>query len=96
MTYTLPNLAVGTSYTLRLHFNEFYWKLAGQRVFNVTVNGTVVLPNFDIIAAAGAPETAIVEQFTVRPIRTATSRLRSRVQRLTNRRSLRWNSTANL
>ncbi|WP_165420392.1 malectin domain-containing carbohydrate-binding protein [Edaphobacter modestus] len=67
ITYTLPNLAVGTSYTLRLHFNEFFWKQVGQRVFNVTVNGNVVLPNFDIIAAAGAPETAIVEQFTVQP-----------------------------
>ncbi|QHN05001.1 hypothetical protein FTO74_17780 [Granulicella sp. WH15] len=67
ITYTLPNLAVGASYTLRLHFNEFYWKQAGQRVFNVTVNGGVVLPNFDIVAAAGAPETAIVEQFTVQP-----------------------------
>ncbi|WP_213807720.1 malectin domain-containing carbohydrate-binding protein [Granulicella sp. dw_53] len=67
ITYTLPNLVVGTSYKLRLHFNEFYWKQAGQRVFNVIVNGDTVLPNFDIIAAAGAPETAIVEEFTVQP-----------------------------
>ncbi|HEY9137294.1 MAG TPA: malectin domain-containing carbohydrate-binding protein, partial [Terriglobus sp.] len=67
ITYSLPNLIAGNMYTLRLHFNEFYWKTAGQRVFNVTVNGNVVLPNFDIIAAAGAPNTAIVEQFTVQP-----------------------------
>ena len=67
ITYTLPNLIAGQTYTLRLHFNESYWKTAGQRVFNVTVNGNVVLPNFDIIAAAGAPNTAIVEQFTVQP-----------------------------
>ncbi|ADV83069.1 Fibronectin type III domain protein [Terriglobus saanensis SP1PR4] len=67
ITYTLPNLLVGTNYKLRLHFNEFYWKQPGQRVFNVIVNGDTVLPNFDIIAAAGAPGTAIVEEFTVQP-----------------------------
>jgi fibronectin type 3 domain-containing protein len=67
ITYTLPNLVAGTTYMLRLHFNEFYWTQAGKRVFNVTVNGIVVLPNFDIIAAAGAPNTAIVEQFAVQP-----------------------------
>jgi fibronectin type 3 domain-containing protein len=67
ITYTLPNLIAGNNYTLRLHFNEFYWKQAGQRVFNVMVNGNVVLSNFDIIAASGAPNTAIVEQFVVQP-----------------------------
>jgi len=67
ITYTLPNLVIGTNYKLRLHFNEFFWKQAGQRVFNVIVNGEVVLPNFDIVAAAGAPETAIVEEFNVQP-----------------------------
>jgi fibronectin type 3 domain-containing protein len=67
ITYTLPNLVAGNNYTLRLHFNEFYWKQAGQRVFNVMVNGNVVLSNFDIIAASGAPNTAIVEQFVVQP-----------------------------
>src|SRR5260370_18484279 len=39
--------------------------MAGQRVFNVLINGTQVLTNFDIIAAAGAANKAIVEQFTV-------------------------------
>jgi len=67
ITYTLPNLVAGTTYTLRLHFNEFYFTQVGKRVFNVSVNGNTVLPNFDIVAAAGAPNTAIVEQFTVQP-----------------------------
>ena len=62
-TYTLPGLTTGASYTVRLHFAEFYWTMAGQRVFNVAINGTTVLPNFDIVALAGA-NTALVEQFT--------------------------------
>jgi hypothetical protein len=63
-TYTVPGLTAGTVYPVRLHFAEFFWTKAGQRVFNVAINGTKVLSNFDIIAAAGAPETAIVESFS--------------------------------
>jgi fibronectin type 3 domain-containing protein len=63
-TYVFPDLNPGTSYLVRLHFAEFYWTLPGQRVFNVSINGTPVLQNFDIVATAGAPNTALVEQFT--------------------------------
>jgi beta-galactosidase len=62
-TYTLPGLTPGTSYSVRLHFDEFYWTQAGQRVFNVSINGTQVLTNFDIFAAAGGKDVAMVEQF---------------------------------
>jgi hypothetical protein len=63
-SYTFPNLTAGASYTVRLHFAEIFWTAAGQRKFNVAINGTQVLTNFDIIAAAGAANKAIVEQFT--------------------------------
>lgn len=63
-SYVFPNLNPGTSYLVRLHFAEFYWTLPGQRVFNVSINGTPVLQDFDIVATAGAPNTALVEQFT--------------------------------
>ncbi|MBV8437394.1 MAG: hypothetical protein JOY95_07780 [Silvibacterium sp.] len=63
-SYVFPNLHAGTQYLVRLHFNEFYFTRAGQRVFNVTINNTPVLQNFDIVATAGAPNTALVEQFT--------------------------------
>jgi fibronectin type 3 domain-containing protein len=63
-TYTIPGLTAGGSYSVRLHFAEFYWTAAGQRVFNVAINGTAVLSNFDIIATAGAANKALVEQFT--------------------------------
>lgn len=64
-TYTIPGFNPGAPYTVRLHFAEFFWTMAGQRVFNVSINGTQVLTNFDIIAAAGAANKAIVEQFNV-------------------------------
>jgi chitodextrinase len=62
-TYTIPGFNPGAPYTVRLHFAEFFWSMAGQRVFNVLINGTQVLTNFDIIAAAGAKNKAIAEQF---------------------------------
>lgn len=68
-TYTIPNLVSGNSYIVRLHFAETYWSAAGQRVFNVLLNGNSVLSAFDIIAAAGSPNRAVSEQFTT----TATS-----------------------
>ena len=63
-TYTIPNLTAGANYTVRLDFAEIYWNSAGQRVFNVAINGTQVLSNFDIFAAAGGKDKAIAEQFT--------------------------------
>lgn len=62
-SYTFPGLQANASYTVRLHFAEFYWSNTGQRVFNVSINGSQVLSNFDIIAAAGGANKAIVEQF---------------------------------
>ncbi|MGB8522602.1 MAG: malectin domain-containing carbohydrate-binding protein [Candidatus Acidiferrales bacterium] len=53
------------SYIVRLKFAEIYWSEPKQRVFNVAINGTAVLSDFDIVAAAGAPDTAIDEVFPV-------------------------------
>jgi fibronectin type 3 domain-containing protein len=63
-TYTIPGLTAGSSYTVRLHFAELYFSAAGNREFNVAINGTTVLTNFDIYGTAGANFTAVVEQFT--------------------------------
>jgi hypothetical protein len=62
-TYTFPNLVPGT-YTVRLHEAEVYWTSSGQRIFNVSLNGQQVLSNFDIYAAAGGANKAVVESFT--------------------------------
>jgi hypothetical protein len=63
-TYTFPNLIAGTSYKVRLHFAEIFYNAAGIRVFNVFINGTQVLANFDIFAATGAENKATVREFT--------------------------------
>jgi Malectin domain/PQQ-like domain len=63
MTYTIPNLKPGQQYLVRLHFSENYFTTLGARLFNVAINGTAALQNFDILAAAGAPFTAVVEEF---------------------------------
>ena len=52
-TYTFTGLAAGSSYAVTLKFSENYWTVAGKRKFNVIVNGTTVLTNFDIFADAG-------------------------------------------
>ncbi|BCL81699.1 serine/threonine protein kinase [Ktedonobacteria bacterium brp13] len=62
--YVIPGLVPNASYTVRLHFAETYWAQAGKRVFDVTLNNSQVLSNFDIFVAAGASDTAVVETFT--------------------------------
>lgn len=62
-TYTFTGLISGASYKVRLHSAETYWTTVGQRRFNVTINGTQVLTNFDIIAVAGAPNRAVISEF---------------------------------
>ena len=64
VTYTLPSLTAGASYTVRLHFAELYWTATGKRKFNVAINGTTVLSNYDIYAATGARYKAVVKEFT--------------------------------
>ncbi len=73
-SYTFHNLTPGAPYTVRLHFAEAFpaaacpdtrcqpIATAGQRVFDVALNGTTFLHNFDIAATAGAPYKAIIEQ----------------------------------
>jgi hypothetical protein len=63
-SYVIPGLHAGTTYTARLHFVELTWTAAGQRRFNVAINGTIVLSAFDVFAASGGTNKAITEQFT--------------------------------
>ena len=63
-TYTIPSLTAGASYTVRLDFAEEYWTAAGSRTFNVLINGSQVLTNFDIYATAGGEYKAVAESFT--------------------------------
>jgi len=63
-TYTIPGLTAGSSHTVRLHFCETFFTTKGSRVFNVSINGTQVLTNFDIVAASGGQNIANIQQFT--------------------------------
>jgi hypothetical protein len=59
-TYTLAGLTAGAAYTVRLHLAEIYWNAANSRLFNLKINGTQVLTNFDVFAAAGGKNIAYV------------------------------------
>jgi hypothetical protein len=65
MSYTFPVPA--GSYNVTLKFAEIYYTSAGQRVFNVAINGTPVLTNFDIVAQAGSALKAIDKTFSATP-----------------------------
>ena len=60
LVYTIP--VANGSYHANLYFAELYSgdAFVGGRVFNVKVEGTTVLQNFDIFAAAGA-NTALIK-----------------------------------
>ena len=51
------------SYQVTLKFAETYWTAAGDRVFNVSINGNTVLTNFDIYKTAGGQNIALDEVF---------------------------------
>ena len=66
--YKFGGLTTGTSYTVRLHFAEIYWTGPGEREFNVFINGSQVLTNFDIFATADGENIALVKQYSVMPM----------------------------
>ena len=65
LLYTLPGFTPGSTHTVRLHFAEIYFSKPGERVFDITLNGVLVLKDYDIIAHAGAAFTADIQQFSV-------------------------------
>lgn len=66
--YNFGGLNTGATYTVRLHEAEIYWTGAGEREFNVFINGSQVLTNFDIFAAAGGENIAVIKQYSVMPM----------------------------
>jgi len=62
-SYTIPTNSPDTNYTVRLDFAEPYWDAAGQRLFNVTINGIQDLSDFDVYQAAGGENKAVSETF---------------------------------
>jgi fibronectin type 3 domain-containing protein len=62
-SYTATGLSAGGSYIVDLHFAELFYNTTGSRKFNVAINNTQVLSNFDIVAASGGQYTANVQSF---------------------------------
>ncbi|MBK8267930.1 MAG: hypothetical protein IPK83_06335 [Planctomycetes bacterium] len=60
MIYTFP--AAPGYYLVKLHFAETYWTKPNRRKFDVAIEGTTVLVNYDIVDGIG-PFTADVRQF---------------------------------
>jgi hypothetical protein len=50
-------------YTVRLHFADLEQKEAGQRIFDVYLQGEPVLKDFDVVVAADGPAKAVVREF---------------------------------
>lgn len=61
MTYTIPERSGPQSVTL--YFVESYVAGPGERLFDVVINGTTVLSDFDIFATAGGENVAIARTF---------------------------------
>jgi len=59
------NTAAGRSYRLRFTFSEVWWTAAGQRLFDVMVDGATVLAGIDPFALAGAKFTPVVREVTL-------------------------------
>lgn len=66
--YNIRDLPAGARYRVRLHFAETDWDSPGQRQFNISVfgaEGRQDISNYDIIAEAGSPNTAVVKELEV-------------------------------
>jgi hypothetical protein len=63
--YFIPGLMPGATYKVRVHFAEGFFNAAGKRMFNLAIDGQTVLNNFDVFAAAGAVNKAVIEEFSV-------------------------------
>jgi hypothetical protein len=61
--YTFP--VSNGNYVVTLKFAEIVYAAAGKRIFGVAINGTTVLNNFDIVAAAGGALKAVDKSFAV-------------------------------
>jgi len=62
-TYTVQGFAPSSNHTVTLYFVEPAFDAVNSRLFNVSVNGTTVLSNFDIFLAAGDMNTPVAQKF---------------------------------
>ena len=63
--YTFTGLEPDKAYKLCLHFAEIWFNESGKRVFNVSVNGSRLLDDYDVYAVAGGKNIAVKEEILV-------------------------------
>ena len=63
-SYTVKGFKPGSNHTVTLYFIEPLYNGVGLRLFNVSVNGTTVLSNFDVFLAAGDMDTPVSHAIT--------------------------------
>lgn len=74
ISYDIP--VTNGTYTVKLHFAEIYWGVAkrdaegeeggiGSRIFDVDIENTSILNNFDVIEVTGGPITAITKMYDI-------------------------------
>jgi hypothetical protein len=61
LKYSLP-ISTPSTVDIRLHFAELAWTSADKRIFDVTVEGTKRMDNFDIFKESGGAKNATVVQ----------------------------------
>jgi uncharacterized repeat protein (TIGR01451 family) len=66
LTYRFP-VTAGEQYEVRLFFAELYWTSTGSRVFDIYIEGALVLDNYDTVADAGSNARGVMQAFTVTP-----------------------------
>jgi hypothetical protein len=59
--FVVPN----GNYTVNLKFAELFYAAAGQRVFDVAINGTTVISHLDVFATAGGANKALDASYPV-------------------------------
>lgn len=64
ITLSKENDVPETTYRVRLYFAELENKKAGERVFNLSLQGKNVLENFDIVAEAGKSDKEVIKSFS--------------------------------
>ena len=63
-SYTVQGFKPGSNHTVTLYFIEPTYNGVGLRLFNVGINGTTVLSNFDVFLTAGDMDTPLSKALT--------------------------------
>lgn len=64
ITLSAEDLIPDATYRVNLYFSELENKKPGERVFNVEIQGSTVLNDFDIIGEAGRPDKEVIKSFS--------------------------------